>query len=86
ATITHLYSSTRLEVKTPAHAAGLVDVRVVNANGQGNTLSSGYTYISAQTVPVAPPGTRPGPIVGQGGPTPVPVPSGRPGDPPPPHP
>lgn len=86
ATITHVYSSTRLEVTTPAHNAGSVDVRVVNANSQGNTLPNGYTYITAQAVPGAPPGTRPGPVIGQGGPPPVPIPVGRPSGPPPPHP
>jgi hypothetical protein len=35
---------------TPAHAAGLADVAVMNPNQQTGTLRSGYTYLPAPTV------------------------------------
>jgi photosystem II stability/assembly factor-like uncharacterized protein len=35
---------------TPAHAAGVVDVVVTNADGQSGTLAAGYTYVPPPTV------------------------------------
>ncbi|MGE3610425.1 MAG: IPT/TIG domain-containing protein [Bacteriovoracaceae bacterium] len=45
-----LVSSTTVSCVTPAHAAGVVSVVIVNAAGQSNTLSSAYTYIASPTV------------------------------------
>jgi hypothetical protein len=39
-------SSTQIDVTTPAHAAGAVDVTVTNPDTQSGTLSNGYTYIA----------------------------------------
>ncbi|MBI5067569.1 MAG: IPT/TIG domain-containing protein [Deltaproteobacteria bacterium] len=39
-------TATSLSVVAPAHAAGPVDVRVVNPDGQASTSASPYTYLS----------------------------------------
>src|SRR5205085_9189606 len=41
-------SSTKLTAKTPAHAAGFVNVVVTNPNTTINTLVNGYKYVSQQ--------------------------------------
>ncbi|MGI8856173.1 MAG: beta strand repeat-containing protein [Thermomicrobiales bacterium] len=83
ATNVQVLSGTQISVKTPAHAEGLVDVRVVNASNQGNTLAQQYHYITSADVSA--PTTRGGPISGQGGP-PAPAPAPRPLPVPNPHP
>jgi hypothetical protein len=83
ATNVQVLSDTQISVKTPAHAEGLVDVRVVNASNQGNTLAQQYHYITAADVTV--PTTRGGPI-GPAGNNPAPAPPSRPGGSPNPHP
>jgi hypothetical protein len=37
-------SSTSISVRTPAHAAGTVNVVVTNPSGQSATLTNGYTF------------------------------------------
>ena len=44
--ITYAVDGTWLQLSTPAHAAGTVDVTVRNPDGQEGTLSSGYTYVA----------------------------------------
>jgi hypothetical protein len=83
ATNVQVLSGTQISVKTPAHAEGLVDVRVVNVNNQGNTLAQQYHYISSGDVTA--PTTRGGPISAQGGP-PSPAPAPRSLPTPNPHP
>lgn len=39
-------SSTSIAVTTPAHAAGTVDVTVINPDGQSATLANGFTFIA----------------------------------------
>ena len=39
-------SGTSITAKTPAHAAGAVNVVVTNSDGQSGTLTNGYTYSS----------------------------------------
>jgi len=41
-------NSTKLTAKTPAHAAGFVNVVVTNTNTTTNTLVNGYKYIAQQ--------------------------------------
>ena len=52
-------TSTRLRVVTPAHAAGVVDVVVTNADGRSAILPSAYTYVplSRATTPPRSPRT-----------------------------
>ena len=77
-------SDTKISVKTPAHAEGLVDVRVVNASNQGATLAQQFHYITATDITT--PASRGGPIaVGGGVPAPLP-PVQRPLPTPNPHP
>jgi hypothetical protein len=83
ATNVQVLSGTQISVTTPAHAEGLVNVRVVNASNQGNTLAQQYHYVSSADVTV--PTTRGGPI-GPAGNNPAPAPPGRPGPVPNPHP
>jgi hypothetical protein len=40
-------SATQINAKTPAHAAGSVDVVVTNPDGQGVTLTNGFTFVAA---------------------------------------
>jgi hypothetical protein len=47
--VTYL-SSTKLNARTPAHSAGLVDVTVVNSDNRAGTLESGYTYNAVPTI------------------------------------
>jgi len=42
---------TMITVKTPAHEAGQVDVRVVNPNQQEGVLEGGFQFIKAQELP-----------------------------------
>ncbi|MBI5066834.1 MAG: IPT/TIG domain-containing protein [Deltaproteobacteria bacterium] len=49
-------SATSLTVLTPPHAAGAVDVRVENGDGQSATVAGGYAY-------VAPPAGLPAPVL-----------------------
>jgi parallel beta-helix repeat protein len=83
ATNVQVLSGTQISVTTPAHAEGLVNVRVVNASNQGNTLAQQYHYITSADVNV--PTTRGGPI-GPAGNNPAPAPPGRPAPTPNPHP
>ena len=58
-------SEAQLAVSAPAHAAGAVDVRVVNADGQQAVLAGALTYSDAtppppQSVPPVPTGLAPG--------------------------
>ena len=51
-------SSTSINVYTPAHAAGVVDVVVTNPNAQAATLTSGFTFLAPPAItsqPVATP-------------------------------
>jgi Bacterial Ig-like domain (group 3)/IPT/TIG domain/Beta-propeller repeat/Dockerin type I domain len=48
ATNVTVVSSTTITATTPAHAAGTVDVSVMNSDGQSGVLASGFTF---QTVP-----------------------------------
>jgi hypothetical protein len=41
-------SSTKLTAKTPAHAAGFVNVTVTNPDAQSGTLPNGYKYVTQQ--------------------------------------
>jgi parallel beta-helix repeat protein len=83
ATNVQVLSGTQISVTTPAHAEGLVNVRVVNTSNQGNTLPQQYHYITSADVNV--PTTRGGPI-GPAGNNPAPAPPGRPIPAPNPHP
>ena len=40
-------SSTSITARTPAHAAGAVNVTVTNPGTQGGTLTNGYTYVAS---------------------------------------
>jgi len=42
----NVLSSTKIQVTTPAHAAGAVDVKVTNPDSQSVTLPGGYTYVT----------------------------------------
>jgi hypothetical protein len=46
-------SSTSLTARTPAHAAGAVNVVVTNPDGQSGTLASGFTYAAPPAAPTA---------------------------------
>ena len=46
-----LVSSTTMTATTPAHAAGIVDVRVTNPDGQSATLSNAFTFSVPSTAP-----------------------------------
>ena len=39
-------SATEIEARTPVHAAGVVDVVVINPDNQSGTLTNGYTYVA----------------------------------------
>jgi hypothetical protein len=54
ATVT-LVTSTRIDVTTPAHAPGTVDVVVTNPGGQSGKLSDGYTYGAVSLTPSSSP-------------------------------
>jgi len=43
-------SSTSITARTPAHAAGAVNVTVTNSGTQGGTLTNGYTYMASAPV------------------------------------
>ena len=45
----HRTASTSLFVETPAHTAGVIDVTVVNIDGQMFRISQGYEYVSQQS-------------------------------------
>jgi hypothetical protein len=47
-------SSSLLEGQTPAHAAGVVDVMVVNPDAQTGTLPGGFTYLNLTDIPSEP--------------------------------
>jgi hypothetical protein len=56
-------SPTEIKVTAPAHATGVVDVRVVNANGESaNTAADNYTYLLIPTVTSVEPAG--GPVAG----------------------
>ncbi len=59
ATGVNVASSTSITAKTPAHAAGAVNVVVTNSDGQTDTLSNGYTYVPAPTVSSITPNSGP---------------------------
>jgi hypothetical protein len=46
ATGVNVVTSTTITATTPAHASGPVSITVTNTDGQGGTLSSGFTYTS----------------------------------------
>ena len=50
-------SSTSLVATVPAHAAGMVDVVVMNPDGQSGTLDNGFTYVAPPTVTSVTPNT-----------------------------
>ena len=52
-------SGTKLQVLTPTHAAGTVNVVVANPDGQSASLTGGYTYISMPTISSASPNSGP---------------------------
>jgi hypothetical protein len=52
-------SPTALLALTPAHGAGVVDVRVTNPDGQTGTLTSGFTYVAIPTIASINPVTGP---------------------------
>ncbi len=54
-----IVNSTTITATTPAHAAGAVNVTVTNSDGQGASLTNGFTYIStpAPTVSSVSPNT-----------------------------
>jgi hypothetical protein len=63
ATNVSVVNSTTITARTPAHAAGAVNVMVTNTDGRNGTLSGGFTYIStAPTVTGVSPAS--GPIAG----------------------
>lgn len=62
ATTAMVASPTVITGTTPARAAGVVDVRVQNPDGQSGTLTMAYTYNSAPTIALARPGA--GPVTG----------------------
>src|SRR5581483_6000871 len=41
-------NATKITARTPAHAAGAVDVKVTNPNASNATLTNGYTYVPTQ--------------------------------------
>jgi len=47
AAIVTFVSSTQLDIVTPVHTAGSVDVTVTNPDSQADTLVNGYTYLPA---------------------------------------
>jgi hypothetical protein len=52
-------SATRLTVLSPRHAAGVVDVTVINEDGQQAATPSTFTYVAAPTVTEAQPTSGP---------------------------
>ncbi|MBL8922160.1 MAG: IPT/TIG domain-containing protein [Myxococcaceae bacterium] len=62
ATTAMVQSPTVITGTTPARAAGVVDVRVQNPDGQSGTLTMAFTYNSAPTIALARPGA--GPVAG----------------------
>ena len=46
----NVLSSTKIQVTTPAHAVGAVDVRVTNPDSQSATLAGGYTYVTSPVI------------------------------------
>jgi len=48
ATSVVVVNSTKITAKTPAHAAGFVNVTVTNTNTSSGTLTNGYKYVSQQ--------------------------------------
>lgn len=52
-------TSTQIAVRTPAHAAGLVDVQVRNPDGQSGTLTGSFTFNAAPTVSSVSPSSGP---------------------------
>jgi hypothetical protein len=46
ATVVNVTSSNLLAAQTPAHSAGVVDVVVVNPDGQRATLTNGFTFVA----------------------------------------
>jgi hypothetical protein len=46
----NVLSSTKIQVTTPAHAAGAVDVKVTNPDSQSLTLAGGYTYVTSPII------------------------------------
>ncbi|MGC2184325.1 MAG: IPT/TIG domain-containing protein, partial [Terriglobales bacterium] len=51
ATSVTLVSSTSITATTPAHAAGAVNVMIVNTDAQNGTLAGGYTYAASNPAP-----------------------------------
>jgi hypothetical protein len=45
-------NSTTITATTPAHAAGAVNVVVTNGNGQGGTLTNGFTYTGSTSATI----------------------------------
>ncbi len=62
ATTAMVQSPTVITGTTPGRAAGVVDVRVQNPDGQTGTLTMAYTYNSAPTISLSRPGA--GPVAG----------------------
>ena len=54
-----LVNDTTITASTPAHAPGVVDVVVTNADGQSGTLTNGFTYLPPPTVTGITPGAGP---------------------------
>ncbi len=50
---------TQLQAKTPAHAAGKVDVRVTNPDNQSATLAAAFTYVAGPTIGAVAPNSGP---------------------------
>jgi len=50
ADIVNYISSTEIRTATPSHSAGLIDVTVINPDGQVGTLEGGFTYTEPPTV------------------------------------
>jgi hypothetical protein len=46
----NVLSSTKIQVTTPAHAEGAVDVKVTNPDSQSVTLPGGYTYVTSPII------------------------------------
>ncbi|HKQ03960.1 MAG TPA: DUF4231 domain-containing protein [Blastocatellia bacterium] len=58
-------NATTIKAKTPAHAAGIVDVVVTNPDTQSATLTGGFTY--KESPPAPPPPAPPKPPANPGG-------------------
>jgi len=50
ATEVSVISTTKISARSGAHVAGVVDVTVINPNGQSFTLANGYTYLASPSI------------------------------------